>query len=142
SRLHLRSSLLFASFFFFSSRRRHTRSKRDWSSDVCSSDLSVNEILNPSKNGYMIKKETTNKAGKYIHHKEEGVFNFVFLFITSDIVFNPYISSFVKGRIQSSLYIKIYVILNLIVVYIPVPFFSILVLVSSFQIKALDLWTS
>src|SRR5438067_8540293 len=27
-------------FFFFSSRRRHTRSKRDWSSDVCSSDLS------------------------------------------------------------------------------------------------------
>src|SRR5207249_9206962 len=27
--------------FFFSSRRRHTRSKRDWSSDVCSSDLDV-----------------------------------------------------------------------------------------------------
>src|SRR5206468_8344728 len=25
--------------FFFSSRRRHTRSDRDWSSDVCSSDL-------------------------------------------------------------------------------------------------------
>src|SRR5699024_11357981 len=31
----------FDSFFFFSSRRRHTRSKRDWSSDVCSSDLRV-----------------------------------------------------------------------------------------------------
>src|SRR5206468_9363151 len=28
-------------FFFFSSRRRHTRSDRDWSSDVCSSDLLV-----------------------------------------------------------------------------------------------------
>src|SRR2546422_8245080 len=27
-------------FFFFSSRRRHTRCSRDWSSDVCSSDLS------------------------------------------------------------------------------------------------------
>src|SRR5690349_24593793 len=27
------------SAFFFSSRRRHTRSLRDWSSDVCSSDL-------------------------------------------------------------------------------------------------------
>src|SRR5207245_3941583 len=26
-------------FFFFSSRRRHTRCYRDWSSDVCSSDL-------------------------------------------------------------------------------------------------------
>src|SRR2546428_4648409 len=29
-------------FFFFSSRRRHTRSDRDWSSDVCSSDLWLN----------------------------------------------------------------------------------------------------
>src|SRR5258707_15544178 len=28
-------------FFFFSSRRRHTRYWRDWSSDVCSSDLPV-----------------------------------------------------------------------------------------------------
>src|SRR6266542_5809672 len=28
-------------FFFFSSRRRHTRCYRDWSSDVCSSDLIV-----------------------------------------------------------------------------------------------------
>src|SRR6266508_5268405 len=28
--------------FFFSSRRRHTRWPRDWSSDVCSSDLRVN----------------------------------------------------------------------------------------------------
>src|SRR5206468_7567907 len=31
----------FVFFFFFSSRRRHTRSDRDWSSDVCSSDLTV-----------------------------------------------------------------------------------------------------
>src|SRR5699024_11745183 len=31
--------LTLRSIFFFSSRRRHTRSKRDWSSDVCSSDL-------------------------------------------------------------------------------------------------------
>src|SRR5260370_32871303 len=28
-------------YFFFSSRRRHTRFKCDWSSDVCSSDLSI-----------------------------------------------------------------------------------------------------
>src|SRR3989304_8287808 len=28
-------------FFFFSSRRRHTRCSRDWSSDVCSSDLMI-----------------------------------------------------------------------------------------------------
>src|SRR5438874_8153339 len=30
---------MFFLFFFISSRRRHTRSLRDWSSDVCSSDL-------------------------------------------------------------------------------------------------------
>src|SRR3982750_3435335 len=30
--------------FFFSSRRRHTRSDRDWSSDVCSSDLLLSRI--------------------------------------------------------------------------------------------------
>src|SRR3712207_8534140 len=40
--------------FFFSSRRRHTRYWRDWSSDVCSSDLSlehevVRERLQPSR---------------------------------------------------------------------------------------------
>src|SRR5947207_11523952 len=31
----------FYGFFFFSSRRRHTRSLCDWSSDVCSSDLAA-----------------------------------------------------------------------------------------------------
>src|SRR5690606_14931292 len=31
----------FVYFFFFSSRRRHTRFSRDWSSDVCSSDLTL-----------------------------------------------------------------------------------------------------
>src|SRR5207249_6451125 len=34
--------------FFFSSRRRHTRSKRDWSSDVCSSDLATTPTTRPS----------------------------------------------------------------------------------------------
>src|SRR5438067_2129244 len=32
-------------YFFFSSRRRHTRSKRDWSSDVCSSDLGASDCV-------------------------------------------------------------------------------------------------
>src|SRR5438270_13641207 len=32
-------------FFFFSSRRRHTRFDCDWSSDVCSSDLVVSKFL-------------------------------------------------------------------------------------------------
>src|SRR5437870_2667875 len=38
-------------FFFFSSRRRHTRWPRDWSSDVCSSDL-----------GTCVDKATTNQS--------------------------------------------------------------------------------
>src|SRR5699024_11574967 len=36
------------SFFLFSSRRRHTRSKRDWSSDVCSSDLAAAFSFEPA----------------------------------------------------------------------------------------------
>src|SRR5256885_7883880 len=34
-------SRILSNFFFFSSRRRHTRLQGDWSSDVCSSDLVV-----------------------------------------------------------------------------------------------------
>src|SRR5690606_39530769 len=34
-------------YFFFSSRRRHTRFSRDWSSDVCSSDLRVRPLPDP-----------------------------------------------------------------------------------------------
>src|SRR5947209_13044818 len=37
------------SFFFFSSRRRHTRYWRDWSSDVCSSDLPLLILCNHSQ---------------------------------------------------------------------------------------------
>src|SRR2546422_8514928 len=37
----LHHSSRFCFFFFFSSRRRHTRCSRDWSSDVCSSDLAA-----------------------------------------------------------------------------------------------------
>src|SRR2546430_6642823 len=35
-------------FFFFSSRRRHTRFDCDWSSDVCSSDLHIGIVLQQS----------------------------------------------------------------------------------------------
>src|SRR5206468_4692058 len=38
---------------FFSSRRRHTRSDRDWSSDVCSSDLQacIADVINNANDG-------------------------------------------------------------------------------------------
>src|SRR2546429_4442868 len=35
----------FGVVFFFSSRRRHTRCSRDWSSDVCSSDLPETTVV-------------------------------------------------------------------------------------------------
>src|SRR5260370_16190881 len=38
-------------YFFFSSRRRHTRFKCDWSSDVCSSDLGWLEVRPVGKSG-------------------------------------------------------------------------------------------
>src|SRR5207253_5831505 len=41
-------------FFFFSSRRRHTRWPRDWSSDVCSSDLDL--VVAGRALGYQVEK--------------------------------------------------------------------------------------
>src|SRR5690606_10041631 len=41
--------LLYLCIFFFSSRRRHTRFSRDWSSDVCSSDLEGTLAIKPSE---------------------------------------------------------------------------------------------
>src|SRR2546429_4892130 len=46
--------VIFAFVFFFSSRRRHTRCSRDWSSDVCSSDLRFcrRAVRNDGTNNY------------------------------------------------------------------------------------------
>src|SRR5206468_2836387 len=51
--------------FFFSSRRRHTRSDRDWSSDVCSSDLS----LLISRNGGVLRMQEKFFPGQEISLK-------------------------------------------------------------------------
>src|SRR6266498_3232691 len=40
-------------FFFFSSRRRHTRCGRDWSSDVCSSDLTKDPLFRETAEGIL-----------------------------------------------------------------------------------------
>src|SRR2546422_6206615 len=53
--------------FFFSSRRRHTRCSRDWSSDVCSSDLcdrSSNRIQVFQKDGKFVKEGIVSKNTK------------------------------------------------------------------------------
>src|SRR5206468_6099100 len=45
-------------FFFFSSRRRHTRSDRDWSSDVCSSDLHRDQFRPESIQNILVNRST------------------------------------------------------------------------------------
>src|SRR3989440_6087345 len=45
-------------FFFFSSRRRHTRSDRDWSSDVCSSDLELEHLPQLARGGVVLPEKT------------------------------------------------------------------------------------
>src|SRR2546427_4654593 len=49
-------------FFFFSSRRRHTRFDCDWSSDVCSSDLSARCVRVVNKAEYPALKALTVSA--------------------------------------------------------------------------------
>src|SRR5438093_4504226 len=57
-RVFLRVFLFFLCvFFFFSSRRRHTRLVSDWSSDVCSSDLSDVYLRCPDCNGKRFRDE-------------------------------------------------------------------------------------
>src|SRR5699024_11674211 len=61
------------SFFFFSSRRRHTRSKRDWSSDVCSSDL-IDEVVESIRvlNSQGIS-ATVDNLGEFVFEKSEAL---------------------------------------------------------------------
>src|SRR5207249_7613284 len=54
-------------FFFFSSRRRHTRSKRDWSSDVCSSDLQ-HDAAHPRADGRRVAHRAAAVQQRGPHH--------------------------------------------------------------------------
>src|SRR5699024_6348778 len=62
--------------FFFSSRRRHTRSKRDWSSDVCSSDLGcalARELLSRSPGAEVTLLEKEIEVGAHQSGHNSGV---------------------------------------------------------------------
>src|SRR2546422_9282277 len=58
---------MYCFFFFFSSRRRHTRCSRDWSSDVCSSDLA-------EQGGARWSSEARSRLGLYAHVPGVGGF--------------------------------------------------------------------
>src|SRR5438067_1424579 len=64
-----------AGIFFFSSRRRHTRSKRDWSSDVCSSDLLNVGTISPGGTQHLAGELFLSTAGieaLVVPHKTTG----------------------------------------------------------------------
>src|SRR5205809_7578741 len=54
--------------FFFSSRRRHTRCSRDWSSDVCSSDLVLERVADRLRERVG---EARDRRAFLRHHDEE-----------------------------------------------------------------------
>src|SRR6266571_7350383 len=63
--------MVFFFFFFFSSRRRHTRLTCDWSSDVCSSDLSGTNRLDEARLG-SVAGEPVTKAGAEVARSATG----------------------------------------------------------------------
>src|SRR2546422_2338422 len=68
-------------FFFFSSRRRHTRCSRDWSSDVCSSDL----VVELRRRGLRAGQPQASKPKR--HYKRVG--GWLARFILGSIGFSP-----------------------------------------------------
>src|SRR5256885_12132457 len=65
-------------FFFFSSRRRHTRLQGDWSSDVCSSDL------------YRLRPEPRQLTKFYLVVSAGGALGGLFVAVVAPLVFDAY----------------------------------------------------
>src|SRR5256885_11770912 len=65
---------MYIDFFFFSSRRRHTRLQGDWSSDVCSSDLMkdvpAQDALRPQLAAFVEKLDAMKKKRSEEHTSE------------------------------------------------------------------------
>src|SRR5215813_14906963 len=62
----IRQAELVFLYFFFSSRRRHTRCGRDWSSDVCSSDLGI-QLNKTSRNSVLFQTNINNTLSDVAH---------------------------------------------------------------------------
>src|SRR5207253_5765803 len=62
--------------FFFSSRRRHTRWPRDWSSDVCSSDLPSTKLYQKIAQEEEVHEKTRQTLEKKRDHIQEFVDRF------------------------------------------------------------------
>src|SRR2546422_9237870 len=71
--------------FFFSSRRRHTRCSRDWSSDVCSSDLGAINVWAHSDGTGNTETMSNVTASVYLYPKAKSGF-----FLTGGLGFSNY----------------------------------------------------
>src|SRR6266481_8239424 len=60
-------------FFFFSSRRRHTRWNCDWSSDVCSSDLRLTESFYVLANARHLSSDSVSLAREILESSHVAV---------------------------------------------------------------------
>src|SRR5690625_7592401 len=81
-------------FFFFSSRRRHTRWPRDWSSDVCSSDLDLNNFKEEDKKiPYRVLKEF--KGSELVGAKYEQLLPWALPYENADQAFRVISGDFV-----------------------------------------------
>src|SRR3712207_5576916 len=79
---------LYLLFFFFSSRRRHTRYWRDWSSDVCSSDLVYIDIAHRAAFMYSFAALVMARlleSSPYAERVQLGASGLVLLFLTLTI---------------------------------------------------------
>src|SRR2546430_9751703 len=68
-------------FFFFSSRRRHTRFDCDWSSDVCSSDLQIRQEFNHLSENEALLSDLFAEVVKFLSNLAVAAAQFVGLLI-------------------------------------------------------------
>src|SRR3989442_274168 len=67
-------------FFFFSSRRRHTRCGRDWSSDVCSSDLRNDDYGIVASATVLLPAALSNTGGRMPDSSNNETIRFLYTF--------------------------------------------------------------
>src|SRR5699024_11730463 len=82
--------------------RRHTRSKRDWSSDVCSSDLPVFLL-------FIIDKIDNDKIGLKVRKLNlKDTYTYVFLIIITAFLILPYFKNINMINWKNLLFIDVY----------------------------------
>src|SRR5690625_6819524 len=85
-------------FFFFSSRRRHTRWPRDWSSDVCSSDLRLTRSSKFHIQGAFMAFATPDQYAEMIDAAKTGGYAYPAINVTSSQTLNAALRGFAEAE--------------------------------------------